>query len=97
MAFSIVSPYHLGERVANNAVVAIVQADRLPYARVYVPATHRAAFVVGQTVTVHVDGIKDQYQGKIRWVANEPSFTHLLCVNRKRALTFDVFGRSGSA
>ncbi|ENM3735587.1 hypothetical protein VCSRO46_1219 [Vibrio cholerae] len=76
-------PYHLGERVANNAVVAIVQADRLPYARVYVPATHRAAFVVGQTVTVHVDGIKDQYQGKIRWVANEPSFTPYYALTEK--------------
>ncbi|GFK55646.1 HlyD family secretion protein [Vibrio cholerae] len=76
-------PYHLGERVSKNAVVAIVQADRLPYARVYVPATHRAAFVVGQTVTVHVDGIKDQYQGKIRWVANEPSFTPYYALTEK--------------
>ncbi|CSD20243.1 HlyD family secretion protein [Vibrio cholerae] len=39
--------------------------------------------MVGQTVTVHVDGIKDQYQGKIRWVANEPSFTPYYALTEK--------------
>ncbi|MCX9564583.1 HlyD family efflux transporter periplasmic adaptor subunit, partial [Vibrio cholerae] len=68
-------PYHLGERVATNAVVAIVQANRSPYARVYVPETHRAGFAVGQTVDVHVDGVDVTYEGKVRWIASEPSFT----------------------
>ncbi|TXY05316.1 HlyD family secretion protein [Vibrio mimicus] len=76
-------PYHLGERVATNAVVAIVQADRSPYARVYVPETHRAGFAVGQTVDVHVDGVEITYEGKVRWIASEPSFTPYYALTEK--------------
>lgn len=76
-------PYHLGERVATNAVVAIVQADRSPYARVYVPETHRAGFAVGQTVNVHVDGVEVTYEGKVRWIASEPSFTPYYALTEK--------------
>lgn len=68
-------PYQVGERVNSDAVVAIVQADRTPYARVYVPQTALARFAVGQSVTVHVDGIHEALQGQVRWIANEPSFT----------------------
>ncbi len=63
-------------------MVAIVQNDRLPYARVYVPATHRAAFVVCQTVTVHMDGIKINITAK--FAASRMSLLYsLLCINRK--------------
>ncbi|MDF4701982.1 hypothetical protein P3528_25060, partial [Vibrio parahaemolyticus] len=31
-------PFNLGERVPVNGVVAVIQASRVPYARVYVPA-----------------------------------------------------------
>ncbi|QXC58805.1 HlyD family efflux transporter periplasmic adaptor subunit [Vibrio mimicus] len=76
-------PYHIGERVTTNTVVAIVQADRSPYARVYVPETHRAKFLVGQTVSVHIDGIEETYHGTVRWVANEPSFTPYYALTEK--------------
>lgn len=68
-------PYNLGERVPMNAIVAVIQASRVPYARVYVPATYRVNFVPGKAVNVHVDGIEQPYQGTVRWVATEPSFT----------------------
>ncbi|HDY7915625.1 TPA: HlyD family efflux transporter periplasmic adaptor subunit [Vibrio vulnificus] len=68
-------PYNLGERVPVSGIVAVIQANRIPYARVYVPATYRVNFVPGKQVTVHVDGVSDPLQGTVRWVANEASFT----------------------
>ncbi|WP_299692731.1 HlyD family efflux transporter periplasmic adaptor subunit [uncultured Vibrio sp.] len=68
-------PYHLGERVPVNSTVAIMQADSVPYARVYVPVDHRVNFVPGKRVKVHVDGVDAPFSGKVRWVATEPSFT----------------------
>lgn len=68
-------PYNLGERVSTGSIVAIVQASSAPYARVYVPEPYRVKFTQGKSVTVHVDGIEQPYQGTVRWVANEPSFT----------------------
>lgn len=68
-------PYNLGERVPVNGIVAVIQASRVPYARVYVPAKFRLNFVPGKTVTVNVDGLASPLQGTVRWVATEPSFT----------------------
>ncbi|GAB7226632.1 HlyD family efflux transporter periplasmic adaptor subunit [Vibrio rotiferianus] len=68
-------PFNLGERVPVNGVVAVIQASRVPYARVYVPANYRVGFVPGKTVKVHVDGVEQPYSGTVRWVATEPSFT----------------------
>ncbi len=68
-------PFNLGERVPVNGVVAVIQASRVPYARVYVPANYRVDFVPGKTVNVHVDGVEQPYSGTVRWVATEPSFT----------------------
>lgn len=68
-------PYNLGERVSTGSIVAIVLANSAPYARVYVPEPYRVKFTQGKSVTVHVDGVEQSYQGTVRWVANEPSFT----------------------
>ncbi|HAS63822.1 MAG TPA: hypothetical protein DCS35_15460 [Vibrio sp.] len=68
-------PYNLGERVPMNGIVAVVQAGEIPYARVYVPATYRVSFIPGKQVQVFVDGVEQPYNGTVRWVATEPSFT----------------------
>lgn len=68
-------PYNLGERVPVNGIVAVVQANQVPYARVYVPSDYRVNFVPGKSVSVFVDGVEQPYQGTVRWVASEPSFT----------------------
>ncbi|EGU48470.1 membrane-fusion protein [Vibrio ichthyoenteri ATCC 700023] len=68
-------PYNLGERVPVNAIVAVIQANQVPYARVYVPSNYRVNFVPGKQVSVFVDGVEQPYQGTVRWVATEPSFT----------------------
>jgi HlyD family secretion protein len=68
-------PYNLGERVPINGIVAVIQGNRIPYARVYVPASHRVDFIVDKEVNVHIDGLDAPVLGKVRWVATEPSFT----------------------
>ncbi|ASI93223.1 HlyD family secretion protein [Vibrio mediterranei] len=68
-------PYNLGERVATGSFVAVVLADRVPYARVYVPSSVRVKFVPGLEVPVHVDGLDQILTGTVRWVASDPSFT----------------------
>ncbi|CAM3959957.1 putative efflux pump membrane fusion protein [Vibrio aerogenes CECT 7868] len=68
-------PHYLGERVSVNSTLAVIQANRIPYARIYVPARHRIQFVPGKRVDVHVDGSSVVYQGTVRWVAHEASFT----------------------
>ena len=68
-------PYNLGERVPVNGVVAVIQANRVPYARVYVPADYRVDFVPGITVPVYVDGIDKPFEGRVRWVSTEAAFT----------------------
>ncbi|GAA0781024.1 MULTISPECIES: HlyD family secretion protein [Pseudomonadati] len=68
-------PYNLGERVAVNSIVAVMLANSVPYARVYVPANHRIHFTPGRKVMVHVDGVEQAIEGKVRWVSHEASFT----------------------
>ncbi|AMG01457.1 hypothetical protein AL538_26585 [Vibrio harveyi] len=68
-------PFNLGERVPVNGIVAVIQASRVPYARVYVPATYRVNFIPGKAVQVHVDGVEKPLEGTVRRVATEPSFT----------------------
>lgn len=68
-------PYNLGECVPVDGIVAVVLANRIPYARVYVPETYRASFIVGKHVTVHVDGVEQTFKGTVRQVSSDPSFT----------------------
>ncbi len=68
-------PYNLGERVPVNGIVAVVQASQIPYARVYVPANYRVGFIPGKQVQVFVDGVETPFEGNVRWVSSEPSFT----------------------
>lgn len=68
-------PYNLGERVPVNGFVAVIQANRIPYARVYVPASYRVGFIPGKTFSVTVDGVSSPFKGTVRWVSSEPSFT----------------------
>lgn len=83
-------PYHVGERVPVNAIVAVLEADTTPYARVYVPEPHRISFLPGKTVSVHVDGLENPLRGKVRWVASEPSFTpyYALTENERARLMY---------
>ncbi|MGL6508317.1 HlyD family secretion protein, partial [Aeromonas hydrophila] len=75
-------PYHLGERVAVGAVLAAIQADEAPYARVYVPSL-LAGYRVGQPVRVQVDGVAEPFTGRLRWISKEPAFTPYYALNEQ--------------
>lgn len=68
-------PYHQGERVSAGSIVAILQADSAPYARVYIPEPALAHFSIGQSYPVYIDGVASPLQAKVRWYSREPSFT----------------------
>jgi HlyD family secretion protein len=83
-------PYNLGERVSINGVVAVMLANRVPYARVYVPAPYRTQFTPGKQVNVYVDGVKNSLTGTVRWVSHEASFTpyYALTENERARLMY---------
>lgn len=68
-------PYNLGERVPQSAVVAIIQADSRPYARVYIPEPYKYKVHVGARFPIQIDGVENAIQGTVRWVSVEPAFT----------------------
>lgn len=74
-------PYNLGERVPINAIVASIQTDDFPYARVYVPEPYRVKLVAGMKFKIHVDGIRDVFEGSLRWIATDPAFTPYYALN----------------
>ncbi len=76
-------PFNLGERVPPNAVIVAIQAGNAPYARVYIPETHVAKLTIGQTLTVHVDGIEQAFQGRLRWLSTQPAFTPYYALNQQ--------------
>ncbi|NVH51376.1 HlyD family efflux transporter periplasmic adaptor subunit [Photobacterium damselae subsp. damselae] len=74
-------PYHVGSRVPLNGVVAIVEANSAPYAQVYIPEPYRVHLKAGDKLTVHVDGLKTPFQGTLRWIATESTFTPYYALN----------------
>lgn len=69
-------PYRLGDEAPVGAPLAVMLVGEQPYARIYVPEPLRARIKVGQPVTVLVgaDGAR-RYDGKVRMVRNDPSFS----------------------
>jgi HlyD family secretion protein len=68
-------PYHVGEKPARGATVAVLLTDGAPYARIHVPAPLRAHVRTGTRATLHVDGIDQPHRGVVRFVASEAEFT----------------------
>ncbi len=76
-------PYRLGERPALGAPVVIMLASGMPYARVYIPEPQRASLRAGQSVAVHVDGVKQAFKGTLRYIAGEASFTPYFALTQR--------------
>jgi len=80
-------PKYQGERVNINDPLAILLAGSAPYARVYILEPARTQLHIGQTLRIHVDGYTTPYDGKLRWVSQDPAFTPYYGLNsRDRAL-----------
>ncbi|MFV2059520.1 MAG: HlyD family secretion protein [Gammaproteobacteria bacterium] len=76
-------PWNLGERVTKGSPVAIILAGKAPFARVYVPEPYRAKVKIGDSLVIHIDGIKRSLTGKLRWIATEPAFTPYYALNQE--------------
>jgi HlyD family secretion protein len=76
-------PYKLGERPAAGRPVAIMLADGVPYARVYVPEPLRASFVAGTKVQAAVDGNSARIAGTVRYISAEAAFTPYYALTQK--------------
>lgn len=68
-------PFEVGERPSTGATVAVMLVGESPYARVYVPEPYRQAVGPGEHVPVHVDGIAEPLEGRVRFVASDAAFT----------------------
>jgi HlyD family secretion protein len=68
-------PFHVGERPARGATVAVLLATTAPYARIHVPEEFRAHVKAGTAATIRVDGIEREYRGQVRFVSSEAEFT----------------------
>lgn len=76
-------PYKLGERPPAGAAVAVLLADGVPYARVYVPEPLRAAYQPGAKVSLRVDGVEAPLEGIVRFVSAQASFTPYYSLTQK--------------
>ena len=76
-------PYKLGERPTAGRPVAILLADGIPYARVYVPEPLRTTFTAGTRVEAAVDGRAEPLQGTVRYVSAEAAFTPYYALTQK--------------
>lgn len=68
-------PYKLGDQAPVGSPLAILLVGDAPYARVYVPEPMRANVKVGQVARVFVDGREGIFDGHVRMIRSEPSFT----------------------
>lgn len=68
-------PYKLGDQAPVGAPLAILLVGDAPYARIYVPEPQRVHLHVGDSVTVHVVGVAQPLQGRVRLIRDEPVFT----------------------
>lgn len=74
-------PKHLGERTSIGEAVAVLLDGKAPYARIYVPETHRIHLHIGQELVVHVDGLVQAQTGKLRWISQDAAFTPYFALN----------------
>lgn len=68
-------PYKLGDQAPVGAPLVVLLAGAAPHARVYVPEPMRAGVQVGSPAQVHVEGMEQVWQGTVRMIRSEPTFT----------------------
>ena len=67
--------YQLGERPAPGTTIAVLLDSSRIFARVYVPENLRAQITPGKHLVVRIDGIEKGFEGTVRWVSSDASFT----------------------
>lgn len=74
-------PYKLGDQAQPGTPLVILLASDTPYARVYVPAALRPSIKVGDKAVVRLHDGTRQFQGTVRMVRSEPTFTPYYALN----------------
>jgi HlyD family secretion protein len=67
--------FRVGERPRPGEMVAVLLDERRSYARIYVPESDRARIRPGETLKVRLDGVDETFDGTVRWVSSDASFT----------------------
>jgi HlyD family secretion protein len=67
--------FEIGERPAPGQPMIILLGGEQPYARVFVPETIRVHVSSGTLAVIHVDGLDEPLEGRVRWVSSESAFT----------------------
>ncbi|HKJ17906.1 MAG TPA: HlyD family efflux transporter periplasmic adaptor subunit [Xanthomonadales bacterium] len=65
----------LGERPLQGETVAIMLDDNRTYARIYVPENLKSTIKADSRLNVSIDGQAQPYEGTVRWVSSDASFT----------------------
>ena len=68
-------PLKPGNQPQAGKVVAVMLSGSGPYARVYIPEPVRVGARPGDPARVHVDGLKQPFEGVVRTVEADPVFT----------------------
>lgn len=68
-------PFEVGDQVAIGTPLAILLVGEMPHARVYLPQPLRTDVRIGSVVRVFVHGSETAYEGRVRAIRSEPSFT----------------------
>ncbi|MGB1091021.1 MAG: HlyD family secretion protein [Oceanobacter sp.] len=76
-------PWHLGERVAAGAQLAVLLQESAPYAQVYLPANRLPADPVGKSVRLNIDGVDHSVTGHIRYIRSQPAYTPYYALNER--------------
>lgn len=74
-------PKHLGERTQIGEAVATLLDAGAPYARIYVPETHRLGIKAGDSLLIHIDGLDTPQTGRVRWISQDSAFTPYFALN----------------
>ena len=67
--------FELGERPARDRVLMVMLSGSQSYARVYIPESLRVLVSPGTRALIHVDGLTEAIQGRVRWIATDAAFT----------------------
>jgi HlyD family secretion protein len=67
--------YQLGERPMIGATIGVLLDSSRTYARIYVPEALRSSVQPGRKLDVRIDGQEGVFEGTVRWVSADASFT----------------------
>jgi HlyD family secretion protein len=68
-------PFHPGDEPPLGAELVSLLVGETPYARVFVPAPHRASIKPGDAFEIRVEGVDAPIRGAVRSIRSEPNFT----------------------